>query len=286
MSSVKIASIHWFPVTAHRRYRGVAYSIPAVELNKPPAIIQTHDLFEHDEGPTQPGTNKRQKLQYLVKGEEIARDLIGAWTGSTVVGVGMNPDRHPGIWLVRDKIPVIEQTKKIVGDESLTAEERMVLDASGNQVFRDATKEEALEMWEEDLAHARMADRAYAEWCWNEGNRIYRAWEHGSKEPVPREMPPLYKAAARHYGLDADWLVEAASSTSMACPHCTKVVLKTAMICPNCTQPIDIERWARWKAKMDAALLEAQTAPTIPNPPAIYPPPAGNHGIANRGQAA
>ena len=280
MGTTRIASVHWFEVTAKRRYRGESYVIPAAELNGAPRTLETRDLFQNEEGPTMPGTNKRQKLQYLVTGEEIAHCIVGEWTGTTVVGLGMNPDRHPGIWIVRDRIPVIEQGQKIVDGVKLTYEEKMVLDAAGSQVFRPATEAEFKEMWDADLAHARAADRAYAEWCWGEGNRIHRAWQQGSKEPVPREMPPLYKAAARHYGLDAEWLKEAASSNMKQCEHCDHMIRKDAMLCGNCHQPNDLQKWAAWTAQKEAALLDAQTLPNMPPPTA-----AGKHGISNRPQA-
>jgi hypothetical protein len=272
MGSAKVAAIHCFPVHAARRYRGKAYEIPAVGLGADPFILSTHDLFEHDEGPTVPGTNKRQKLQYLVTGEEIARCIVGEWTGTNVISLGMNPERHPGIWVVRDRIPVTEKKQMIVDGENFTAEERMVLDAGGSQVFRPATPKEAQDMWDEDLILARSADRAYAEWCWNEGNRIYHAWQNGSKEPVPREMPPLYKAAARQYGLDAEWLTEAKAHNSVPCKHCERIITRTAMICQYCNEPNDLQKWAKWKAEKDAAVLEAQTAP--------MPPP--KHAISSR----
>ncbi len=271
----KVASIHFAPVQAIRQYRGQLYTMPAAKLNGDPNIITTRDLFQNDEGPLNGGT-KRQKLQYLVKGEEIARCIVGEWTGSTVVGVGMSPVRHPGIWIVRDKLPVIETQQKIISGENVTHEEKMVIDAAGTQVFRPATDEEREAMWAEDLAHARMADRAYAEWCWNEGNRIWLAWQRGSKEPVPREMPPVYKLAAQHYGLDAEWLKEAASSNHIACPSCEKLISKTAMICQFCNEPPDLQRWAEWKARKDSALAAAvasvsgpQKAGKMPLPPPV-----------------
>ena len=254
----RVASIHFDTLTASRRYRGQAYVIPPAKLGADPNIIVTRDLIETDEGPWL-GATKRQKIQNVVKGEEIARCIVGQWDGSTVPGTGTNPMRHPGVWVVRERMPVTEKQQKIVDGENLTYEERMVLDASGANVFRPATDEERRAMWEEDLAHARAADRAYAEWCWSEGNRIWLAWQRGSKEPVPREIPPTYKKAAIQYGLDAEWLKEAASSNAQACPTCEKLVSRTALICQFCSEPIDIERWAKWKAQKERALASVMS---------------------------
>jgi hypothetical protein len=278
MASAKIASIHWYPVETQRAYRGASYQLPAVgELNGKPKFLTTHDLFQFDKGPMMPGTNKRQDLQYLVRGEEIARCIVGEWTGTTMQGMGMNPDRHPGIWIIRTHLPVIERTKKTVDDEDLTYEEKMVLDASGSQVFREADHLEKQQMWDYDFAHAVKADRAYAEWCWDQGNQIYHAWMHPGGKPVPREIPPLYKAAARHYGLDADWLKEAASSNMKNCAHCDNMIRKDAMLCGKCLEPNDLKRWAKWKAIKEQAVLEAASEPDeeMPSPAARVPRPIG-----------
>ena len=262
MATVKVASIHFEKLTARRNYRGIAYVIPAVKLNEEPAIITVRDLIQFDEGPVinGPGGGRRQKLRHPVLGEEIAACIVGEWTGSTVHGMGMNPSCHPGVWIVRERIALIEQVKKTVNDEEMTHEERAMIDASGNQMFRAATEEERQQMWEEDLAAARAADRAYGEWCWRTGNHIFAAWSNGSKEPVPREMPPAYKKAAKQYGLEAEWLKEAAPSESTLCQNCGKPGSKLQMMCQGCNEPLDLERWAQWKTAKDQALARGSDA--------------------------
>ena len=256
----KVASIHFAPVTAKRNFRGAAYGIDAVELNKDPKILICRTLVQRDEGPYQmgPGGGKRQKLQYVVPAIDIAHDLVGHWTGKTIGAGGMTMERHPGIWVVRDRVPVIEHVQKMVDGENVTSEERMALDADGFQSFRPATEEEFKAMWAEDLAHARMADRAYAEWCWQEGNRIATAWKNPGKEPVPREMPPVYKMAARQYGLEADWLKEAAAFDSRLCPNCGAPGNVNHWMCQTCGQPVDLEKWAEWQAQKDFELERAR----------------------------
>lgn len=265
----KIASVSFAPVVAKRNYRGLPYKIPAVPLGVQPHILNVHDLFERTWETVQ-GTSRRQERRWSVIGEEIARCIVGEWTGSTTASVGMNPLCHPGIWIIRDRLPVTEEVKAMVGGEMLTIEEKMVLDSSTQQMFRDATPDEKQEMWEEDLLAAKMADRAYAEWCWNEGNRIWQAWQRGSKEPVPREMPILYKQAARHYGLEAEWLKEAISSDSRLCPYCDKPCSKSTIVCASCNQPINLEAWAELTARKDAALREANKALRAPVVPPVH----------------
>lgn len=282
MGTVKVASIYFAPVIAHRFFRGAPYKIPAVAHDADPAILEVRDLVQRDWGPMIPGTNKRQELRWVVTGEEIARDIVGEWTGNTVGALGMNPQCHPGIWIVRENLPVVEKHGRMINNE-MTYEERMVLDAESKQVFRAATAEEQRAMWDEDMAAARAADKAYAEWCFNEGNNLYAKQQRG-EEFVLKEVPRLYKLAAKHYGLEAEWLKEAVVSSTTVCPHCEKTVSKTAMICKFCTQPIDLKRWAKWQAEKDKALLDAQTAPEVPAE--ILAEAATGKGISSRVRTA
>lgn len=275
MATTKVASIYFAPLYTRRGYRGAPYKLPAVPRGQDPAILECHDLIQRDWGPMIQGTNKRQEYRWLVTGDEIARDIVGEWTGDTVGSHGMDPQCHPGIWIVRDRIAVTEQHGKLVNSE-MTFEERQVLDAENKQVFRPATPTEMRDMWEEDLEAARAADRNYANWCWNRGNALYASQQRG-EVGVLKEVPLVFKLGARQYGLDAEWLKEASSVEMQACPHCEKTIGKTAMMCKFCSQPVDLRRWAQWQSKKDAALLDAQTAPTPPPPPA----PQGN-GIATR----
>jgi len=238
-----IASVHFAPVKATRIYSGRPYEIPGVPLGGNPVLLGLEDITQHDEGPVSsgPGNNRRQKLRYIVTAQEQAFCLIREWTES---GLGMDPERHPGLWVVRDRLPVTEIDKN-------TGNELFVLDEFGHQVFREADAEEKEEMWAEDLARNRRCDRAYGEWCWNEGNKISQdgKWNH--------LIPPNYRAAATHYGLDADWLKTAASVDAKPCPSCGKLGAKENFMCRYCQQPTDLERWAAWTAAKDRAMAAA-----------------------------
>lgn len=275
--STKIASIHFAPVEAHRIYRALPYKMPAVEFRGSPEILETQLIVQVDEGPFSlgPGGGRRQQRRDPVTPEEIAHCLVREWTEQ---GRGMGTFCHPGIWVVREQLPVTTIDQK-------NGNENIVLDALGKQIFRAATPEEREQMWQEDLQAAREADRVYAEWCWADGNDIAGRTKTGNGSQT---VPPNYKRAARQYGLDAEWLKEAAAFDSRKCPHCEKLVSKTTMICQFCTQPIDLERWAGWMAKKEAALdkhklaiLDAQTSPHVSG--AALPP--GPRGISNKAQA-
>ncbi len=262
MSTSRIASVHFAPVSVNRNYNSKPFQIPAIAFGAQPNILSVHDLIEKDWGSISngPGGNRRQELRYLVLGEEIARDLVGEWTEH---GRGMNPECHPGIWMVRDRLPVMETDPK-------TDVESAVLDGFGKQTYRDPSPEEMARMWEEDLLNARRADRLYAEWCWADGNRI------AEKTKDYQLVPPNYKHAARHYGLDADWLRQAAAIDSRPCPHCGKLGPKQYFICQFCQQPVDMARWAEFQVQKESALKNAIRVPVVaPVPPREPAPHAG-----------
>lgn len=237
----RVASIHFAPVKAERSIYGGYYALPAVPLAGDPAIIEVADRVQHDEGPitSGPGGGRRQPLHYAVYGHEIAADIVGQWTSNSL---GMTPDSHPGIWVVRDAIHATRIDQN--GDEIA------LLDGFNKQVFRPATPEEAKRMWTEDVANARRADRAYAEWCYIKGNEI------ASDARMIQFVSRNYKLAARQYGLEADWLREGAELEVRPCISCTRVISKRAIVCPLCQQVNDFERYAVLQAQKDNALRE------------------------------
>lgn len=243
--SAFIASVHFAPVALERSIYGGKYAIDAVPLEGKPLVLEIEDKVQRDEGPisTGPGSNRRQPLRYHVDAYEIARDLIEHWTQ---FGLGMTPDAHPGIWLVRDRMPEMKQEPN--GDMSY------VVDGFGHQKFRPATTTEANTMWAEDLANALRFDRAYAQWCYTDGNRI--AADARQIQFIPRN----YKLAARQFGLPAEWLKEGAALEVRPCPRCTTIITKSAMVCPKCNEPVDLERWAVYQAQKDAAVRDARQA--------------------------
>lgn len=252
--TARVASIHFAPLTATRSIYGGIYDIPAVPLGTDPVVIEIEDKVQRDEGPVSsgPGGGRRQQLVYHVDGYEIASDLIKEWSEN---GLGMTPEAHPGIWVVRDRVPVVKKD----------GSGNMQLDGFGKQIFRPATAEEAQAMWLEDEALAKACDRRYAEWCYIDGNRI--AADVRQIQFIPRN----YKRAARQYGLQADWLKEGAALEVFPCPSCSKVISKTAMVCPHCTGVVDIDRYAAREAEKEAAVRKARLA--LDAPPVVAVPP-------------
>jgi hypothetical protein len=243
MSVGRIASIHFSALHATRPYGG-KFDLPAVKLGAEPAILTIDQHVQRDEGAFTLGQNGgRVKLRYEVHGlEEIAPDLINQWSRS---GLGMSDDCHPGIWIVRDRMPVFETVNGV---------KQMKLDIMGRQTFRDVTPKEQQAMWDEDLHNAKVADRRYAEWCFREGN----AWAAKNNGALIPFIPANFIRAAQHYGLEAMWAIEPGSIHVAPCPYCTTPIAKTAMVCPRCTNIIDLQAYAQYEAKRELAMEDAR----------------------------
>lgn len=261
MDSCRIASVHFAPLSKIRVFCGEPYEIELCPLGAEPKVATITGIVQRDWGSILPGTSKRQEHRWQVAALEIARDIVGEWSGVTTIGRGMNANSHPGVWVVRDQVPVTETKTRDNGTERLSYED-LVKDASGQMIYREATPEEFKRMWAEDVEHNREADRRYAEWCWNEGNRI------SSDNKYNQLIPENYRIAARHYGLDASWLKQAAAMDSKVCPACGMLGSKHTFVCGHCQQPTDIVRWAAFQAEKDAALRGAKETVKLPPPPA------------------
>jgi RNA polymerase subunit RPABC4/transcription elongation factor Spt4 len=242
MSTARIATIHFAPVSAERsRYRGY-YSLPACRLNAEPFIYEVPDMMEHNKGPYNFGAQQPDIFE-TIQGMDIAQDIVNQWT---VGGIGMTPDCRPGIWVVRERLPLMEKDHngKFVA----------VLNAHKQQIFRPSTPEETRAMWEEDVAQNRRADRAYAEWCYREGNAIA-----GDLRRI-QFIPEVYKLAARQYGMKAEhWTPEGAALESMACESCTRIVAKATIYCPHCHQPANRLRAAQFTVEAEQMVQAEQT---------------------------
>lgn len=240
--TAKVASIHFAPVECDRTTFGFGFfRMPAVAHGAEPAILLIPDKVQIEEGPYQWGQNgQRSKRKHPHAGETIARDVVGHWTQN---GLHMRPDCRPGIFLVRERIPLLHESGA------------PVLDAEGFPQWRDATDWEKESMYAEDLAASRKADRAYASALYVKAN---------SMADNPRLIPlisDVTKLGARHYGLDAEWLKENAASDVKPCPMCTKIIATKAILCPFCHGVADLDRWAASETIKNATLKTARLNP-------------------------
>lgn len=234
-----IASIYFAPVRAERIYGG-PYEIPAVAPGSEPILLAVQDRVQVEEGPYQLGHGgRRQKNRHLVSGESIARDIVSEWTGT---GLGMTPQCRPGIWVVRDRIPLLH-------DNGTPA-----TDADGIGTWRPATEEERLAMWEEDVAAAHAADHAYA-------NMLFLAANAQAEDPrlIPF-IPKNARRAAHQYGMSAEWLRENAALNVRPCPYCTKVISGNAIKCPQCSEIVNVEAYVALETAKNIAIKAAKDA--------------------------
>ena len=239
----QVASIYFAPVKAERMYGG-PYELPAVPHGSSPARLEVNDRVQIEQGPYQLGQGgRRSRRQHLVLGQTIARDIVAEWTAN---GVGMTPQCHPGIWVVREMIP---QTKSDGTPE---------VDADGIALWRAAEPHERKLMWDQDYETAKIADRAYASMLFLQASAM-------AEEPklIPL-IPQTARLAAKHYGLDAEWLREHAALNVRECPYCTKVIPAKAIKCPRCAEIVDVEAYALLEIQKQSTLkLAKETARAI-----------------------
>jgi hypothetical protein len=234
-----VASIYFAPVKAERNYGG-PYEIPAVPPGADPVLLTVQDRVQVEEGPYQLGHGgRRSKNRHLVSGESIARDIVGEWTGT---GLGMTPQCRPGIWVVRDRIP-------LYNEQGVPA-----TDADGMGTWRQATEEERLAMWDEDLLQARIADHAYA-------NMLFLSANAMAEDPrlIPF-IPKNARLAAKQYGMTAEWLKENAALNVKPCPFCTKIISAAAIKCPSCSEIVNVDAYVALEAQRATAIKAAKDA--------------------------
>lgn len=240
--TTKVASIHFAPVVCDRTTFGFGiFKMPAVEHGAEPALLFVADKIQIEEGPYEYGQNgRRPKRKYPCAGETIARDIVQDWTQN---GISMRPGCHPGIFVVRERLPL------------LNTDGTPVVDAEGVPQWRDASEQEKTEMYAEDMRDARKADRAYASALYMKANAM-------AENPKLIELiSQATKLGAKHYGLEAEWLKENAATDVKPCPMCTKIIARHAILCPFCHGIADLEKWAAGEATKNTAIKNARLNP-------------------------
>ncbi len=252
MSTAHIASIHFHPVHADRKQFGFGcYDIPAVPLGDKPFILEVADKVQVERGPYIHSTDKKKRsiTRFPATGQEIARDLVDTWAAK---GLGMEPSCRPGIWVVRESMPVLWDKDNIdEGGKVVNPKGSHMTDAEGTGIWREATPEERKAMWDEDHAASVAADVAYAEMLIANVNAMdERLWA--------KFISPVSKAAAAHYKIATSWNTKAGALQRVACPHCKEQVMKGAVRCKHCAQIIDPEAAALLDARQENSMLKAK----------------------------
>ena len=231
MGTAHIATVHWWPVLVDRKQFGFGvFTLPAVApLGAGAQVITVTDKVQTDRGPYSESQDRRKRSirKFPETGEVIARDIVH---NCTETGNRMSAGCHPGIWRVRESMPLLYETD-VFEESHLThrAGEQQV-DAEGTGLWRPATDAEAKAMWDEDEAHARAADAAYVE--------ELIAYADSVDERNWRWVSPITKAGAKHYGITRLWNNKAADLAKVPCPRCGEPTYKAAVQC-KCGYIID-----------------------------------------------
>lgn len=251
----KVASVHFHHLKAEYPTFGGYYEIPAVPLNGEPFILELSEKIELSQGPyeTSQQKGKREQRRTLITPDTIATELVRVWTQNRI---GCNHLVHPGVWQVRERIPVLDGNGV------------QILDIENRGVFQDATPEQIESMFAEDLAAARSADAGYANYLIGEGN---------SKASDPRGnlipfISAVARAAAKTYRPEVTWLREGAGLEMKTCPYCTQPCPATAIKCPRCLEVVDMEAFATLEARKAEYLRIAKEKNTRAQREAIQAP--------------
>lgn len=231
----KIASVYFAPVKAERPLYGGYYNIPGVPKGAKPAVVEIQNMVQRSQEPSADGQRREVRKFYdSCTSRMIASDLLREWT---TTAVGMGPDCRPGIWIVRDMLPVLRTDK---GHEGMPE-----VDADGNAIWRPGTPEECAAMWAEDEAVNRAAQDKWADFLISEGDKF----AINPKERV--YISSLMKLAARHYGKQRGWLTELRDGDVKKCQWCTKSIPAEAVICPECSKPADIAKYREMMRQLE-----------------------------------
>jgi hypothetical protein len=234
MSDVfKVASVHFAPLLLKRPAYGGIYAIDGVKPGGPPAILKVENRVQIERGgfTDSPNPRTRSTRRDVIYAVDIAFDLVNEWTNLIADG-RKDPPTYPGVWVVRDKV--------LATDAAGVA----IIDAENKQTWRDATREEAMAMWNEDLERCRLADSNYA-------RAIFDAWNARIEQhpDMVKTLPKAVRLAAEAYGWTADWLRDSTIIETKDCQFCGKKVRKQVIVCPQCHQVIDYEAFAKERAK-------------------------------------
>lgn len=217
-----------------RSLYGGNFHAPAVAKGEKPFLLEVRD---HVQPEKQPHIVGGRIVPRTITGEEIALDIIQHWTAGVL---GMTGDVRPGIWVVRDTIPML--------DDNGTP----LRDVYGIVQTRPATEAEKAAMWAEDLA-----ENTGCQARWGDYNILQGDVYHGDSNTKMRLLiNPTMKASARYYGREREWLDEVKDDDVRTCVFCGKSTDTRFPVCQNCDRVID-------KAKFDALNAKAPMTPPL-----------------------
>ena len=262
MGTAHVATIHWWPREVDRRtFQFGIFVLPAVPLGAKPQIIAVTDKVQKEKGPYGESQDRRKRSTKLFPetGEIIARDIVQECTQT---GYGMTTGCHPGIWRVRESMPLLYDTD--VNEDGRIAHRagEQQVDAEGTGLWRPANPEEAKAMWEEDEEYNRKADAAYAEMLINDAN--------GKKEELWKFITPLTRAAAAHYKITTLWNTKAGALERTPCPKCGEQIIKGVPYCRHCGRTVDVAKAMLIEEQEKNILLRLGKRPATVTPEPVH----------------
>lgn len=227
-----IASVYPITMHAERGIYGGVFHLPAFQKDGRPVMYEVRDHVQTDTLPwimAPQGAQRQSQIKILINATDITRDIIQEWTLRTL---GQSPDCRPGIWMVRDQIPLFE-------DDGITP----MKDALGQQEWRQATKEEREEMFQEDLAYNLDVQSRWADYCIMQGDIM------GENIKAVQFIPSYCKVLCRYYGRDRKWLHNLKDGDIKTCSYCKKTIPSDAVKCQFCQEVVDWKAYNKLKAE-------------------------------------
>jgi hypothetical protein len=219
-----IASLYFIPCHAERHKYGGVFDLPAVPKGAKPFLLTVPD---HTEMEKQPHIVGGHQIPRSILGEEIASCVVKEWAEN---GLGMSPECGPGIWVVRDTIPLTNEKGELQIDPF-----------TGRALNRMATDAEKAEMWEADLAFNIARQERWGEYLIGQGDIL----DADPNRKMAVLISPAMRAAATYYGRAVKWLDRKIKHDDRrSCPFCMESIPTATVICTHCKQVVDQKRYA------------------------------------------
>jgi hypothetical protein len=224
-----IASIDFIAHHAERPKYGGIFDIPAVPKGAKPFLLAVPD---HTEMEKQPHIVGGHQIPRQILGEEIAACVVNEWAAN---GLGMSPECGPGIWVVRDTIPLTNEHGELQVDPF-----------TKRALHRPATDEEKAAMWAEDLAFNIARQERWGEYLIGQGDVL----DADPNKKMAILISPAMRAAATYYGRSVKWLDrKIRANDRKQCPFCLTDIPSAMVKCSSCGEVVDRQRYAELTGK-------------------------------------
>jgi hypothetical protein len=239
--------VYFEPRHLERTLYGGVFDAPAVAKGAPPFLLTVRD---HNQLERLPHIVGGGQFPRTILGEHIAADIVQHWSQGAL---GMTPDSHPGVWVVRDVVVIYDETGTPLKD------------VFGAVQTRPATQEEKDAMWQEDLAANTAAQNRWADYLIGQGDVL-----DGDPNPAMKLLiSHLMRSACKYRSRDRGWLQELKDSDAKTCVFCLKSLDARAVVCEHCHNVVDREAYDRLTA---ASKPSGPNTPSTPTKPTLPPP--------------